>query len=102
MELFLPFLMKKSPSAIVDRLGLTLTHSPAAKDGVCVVTHKYSFGCSEVEQIQMLVDGVQVLMVLESMLQMGDITGCSEAIRKLPLPFVGPTVKDPKPAGERH
>jgi len=94
VKLNLPFLMKKNPAVILERIGLDFLSDPSvsAQTGVCELGFKCRVGFTEAEQLQTLVDGIKTLVSMEGCLQRGDVTGCSDMIRALPAGFVGPQI----------
>ena len=94
MKMKLPFLYKKNPLPIIERLGLEMISNPteAAMNGLADITFKYRLGFSEAEQMQILLDGVHLLVSMEVCLEKDDVTGCSDIIRHLPSAFVGPSI----------
>lgn len=63
VEMYLPNLIQKSLAAILERLGLIHTVTKGSIEGVCEISHKHRMNCSEVEQVQTLIDGVQVNLI---------------------------------------
>jgi ATP:guanido phosphotransferase, C-terminal catalytic domain len=60
VEVLLPILMKKNPAPVFEKLGLNYPTAAKLASGVCEISPMLRVGVSEVEQVQILIDGTYV------------------------------------------
>ena len=60
VDVLLPILMKKNPAPVFEKLGLNYPTALKLASGVCEITPILRVGVSEVEQIQILSNGIYV------------------------------------------
>jgi protein-arginine kinase len=88
VEVLLPVLMKKNPGPVFEKLGLNYPTAAKLASGVCEITPMLRIGVSEVEQVQILVDGTYVRHSLHSIKLINKLSSChSSATNEFPYPL---------------